>query len=291
MKLLEGKYALITGGGRGIGKAVALEFAKNGANIAVVALEKDELDKTVKEIEKYNVRGISIPTDLTSIENLEDCVAKYFDNFERCDILVNNAGMSHYSTILEYPLESAVKLFNLNLISYYGMVKLLLPKMLEQGQGNIIMTSSIQGNMFFTPKKVAYSTSKAAVAAMGKCMQAELEPFNIRVNVILPGAIQTKLVQDNIDKGQKSPTPDPPEAISPMYLFLASNLSERRYKGRLINQYFIKELMSKLEKEINGKNSDINKLLKIMKPKLTKGLYEQLRINRELVDFMLKYEG
>ena len=135
MTLLKGRNALITGGGRGIGRAVALEFAKNGANVAVTALEADELAKTVGEIEKYNVKGLSIPRDLTNIEEIKDVIKKFYDNFESCDILVNNAGMSYYCSMLDVSLEKAVKLFNLNLIAYYAMIKLILPKMVEKKSG------------------------------------------------------------------------------------------------------------------------------------------------------------
>jgi len=200
--LLDGKYALITGGGRGIGKAVALEYARNGANIAITALEENELLGVLDDIKKYDVEGIAIPADLTSIEQIKLVAREYFKNFERCDILVNNAGMSYYCPMLEVSLEKAVKLFNLNLISYYAMIKLMLPKMVEQQNGNIIMTASVHGNMFFNPNQVAYSSTKAGVSAMSKCLHNELNQYNIQVNVILPSAIQTKLYEDSAERGQ-----------------------------------------------------------------------------------------
>ena len=132
MTLLEGRNALITGGGRGIGKAVALEFAKNGANVVITALEAEELAKTVKEIEKFKVKGYAIQADLTDINEIKRVGDDFFRNFDTCDILVNNAGMSYYCSMLDVSLEKAVKLFNLNLIAYYAMVKLILPKMVEQ---------------------------------------------------------------------------------------------------------------------------------------------------------------
>ena len=107
MKLIEGKNALITGGGRGIGKAVALEFAKNGANVAVAARTKSELEKTVGEIENHGVLGLAIPTDLSTLEGVEECAKEYFDKFKKIDILVNNAGMTDYSTVINTPIERA----------------------------------------------------------------------------------------------------------------------------------------------------------------------------------------
>jgi len=291
LKYLEGKFALITGGGRGIGRAVALEFAKNGANIAVMALEKNEVDQTAEEIKNYGVKSISIPVDLSNIDGVKECVYQYFKSFKRCDILVNNAGISHHSTVVEYPLEKAVKLFNLNLIAPYALTKLILPKMIEQGSGNIIMSSSVQGTMFFNPKKVAYSTTKAGIAVMGKCMQAELTPHDIRVNVIMPGAIDTKIVQENMALGQINPEPISPMKISPIFLFLASDISKRRYKGRYIKEMLIRELLPIIRAEIKGNDWDMKELTRNVKSKLTKGLYKILVKDRELIEFLLKYNN
>jgi 3-oxoacyl-[acyl-carrier protein] reductase len=290
VKLLENKNAIITGGGRGIGKAIAMDFAKNGANVAAIALEKNELDQSVEEIETYGVKGFSIPADLSNLNEITASMDKYFEEFERCDILVNNAGFSHYSTVVEYPLEKAKKLFDVNLFAYYAMTKLVLPSMIENGEGKIIMTASVHGNMFFQPKKVAYSTTKAAVTALGKCLHNELKPHNIQVNVVLPGAIDTKLVQDNVALGQINPDPDPPETISPLYLFLASNLSTRRYPGKIINQHFIAELLKKFKAKISGDNFYINEIMEAVKPELTKDMNSFMRKNLELIEFMLKYK-
>ncbi len=290
MKLLEGKYALITGGGRGIGRAVALEFAKNGANVVVTALEKDELEQTVKNIEKFNVKALSIPADLSNIAGAKSVVERYFNHFNKIDILINNAGMSYYCPMIEVSLDKVVKLFNLNLIAYYAMIKLILPKMIENGGGNIIMTASVHGNMFFNPNQVAYSAAKAGVTAMSKCLDAELSPHNIQVNVILPGAIQTRLSEDSAKRGQITPKLIPPEDISPIYLFLASHLSSRRYKGKIINQMILFELLTKLKTAISNNSFDIKELTKSMKDKLRKDMYGLLRRNQELIDFILKYQ-
>ncbi len=287
--LLDGKYALITGGGRGIGKAVALEYARNGANIAITALEENELLAVVEDIKKYGVEGISIPADLTNIKEVERVAEEYYKNFEICNILVNNAGMSYYCSMLDTSLERVVKLFNLNLIAYYAMVKLILPKMIEQEKGNIIITSSVHGNMFFNPNQVAYSSTKAGVSAMGKCLHNELNPFNIQVNVILPGAIHTKLYEDSAERGQIAPEPISPEAIAPIYLFLASDLSVRQYKGRIINQMLLFDLLPKIKQVVNNMDFKIKEITKTMKSKLRKGEYSLLRKNQELIDFLLRY--
>ena len=287
--LLNGKNALITGGGRGIGKAVALEYAKNGANIAITALEENELFEVINDVRKFGLEAISIPADLTKIKDIEKVANEFFKNFDSCDISVNNAGMSYYCPMLDVSLEKAVKLFKLNLIAYYAMNKLILPKMVEKKSGNIIMTASVHGNMFFNPNQVAYSSTKAGVSAMGKCLHNELNPFNIQVNVVLPGAIQTKLYEDSAMRGQIAPEPISPEAIAPIYLFLASKLSSRHYKGKIINQMLLFELLSKIKIKVNHKDFNIKEITKSMKTELRKGEYSLLRKNQELIDFLIKY--
>ncbi len=290
MKLLEGKKALVTGGGRGIGRATALEFAKNGADVAVASRTESELNQTLKEIKNYGVKCIAIPVDLSSIEGVKECANKFLETFKRCDILVNNAGMTHFATVVEYPLEKAVKLFNVNFISYYAMIKLILPGMIEQGGGNIILTSSPQGTVYFSSHKVAYSASKAAVMAMGKCLQNEVGRQNVRVNVILPGAIHTQMMEDLIEWGQQFPEKVPPEEIAPLYLFFASESSKRKYKGKVINQLMLNEIMSYIRAEFGSKEYEIKEIVNLMKDTLNKEQHTMLRKNQELFDFMLKYK-
>ena len=288
-KLIEGKNALITGGGRGIGKAVALEFAKNGANVAISARSENELNKTVKEIENYGVKCLSIHADLSTIEGVNACADIYLNTFNICDILVNNAGFSQYHSILEYSIEDFQYLFNLNVMSYFLITKRMLPGMLEQKSGKIIFTSSGAGTSVFPAKKFAYAATKAAEAAMGRCIHAEFQNQNIHVNVVCPGIVETKIVEYNREWGAIYPEGEPPEAIAPLYLFLASNTIKKPYKGRVINEWAFPELLLTLRKNIENTNFDIKDLLKTMKEKLNKEKYSLFRKNKELVEFMLKY--
>ncbi|MFX0071772.1 MAG: SDR family NAD(P)-dependent oxidoreductase [Candidatus Hermodarchaeota archaeon] len=289
-KLLIGKYALVTGGGRGIGKAIAIEFAKNGANVAIAARTKKELEQTVSDIENYGAKGLAIQVDLSTIEGVNECVVKYLNNFSRFDILVCNAGISHHSNIIDMSLDEALKLFNLNFICYYALIKLVLPKMIDQGGGKIIMTSSIHGNLVYMPNKVAYSSSKAAVSAMGKCLDMDFSNQNIYVNVVLPGAVETRLLWDAREKGAKHPESHGPEVMAPIYLFLASSILKRPYKGRLIDHYSLFELLNKLRKNFEVEELSFEDLLKSSKERLNKKDYSFFRTNKELVEFMIKYK-
>ena len=291
MKLLEGKNALVTGGGRGIGRAIALDLAKNGANVAVASRTKEELNQTVLEIEKFGVNSIAISTDLATLTGVADCVKSYFNNFDNIDILINNAGMTQVGSIVNYPIEMAQKLFNLNIMGYYAMVKELVPKMIEQKSGSIVMTSSVQGNIYFPPKKVAYSASKAAVVAMGKCLNLELKPFNINVNVVTPAGIETKMAEDLRKWGQKMPITVPPEVISPAYLFLASDLAKKKYKGRVVELNIICDFLPILKEEFHSKELETREFVKLAEAKIKTDQFKVLKKNAELVAFMVKYGG
>jgi 3-oxoacyl-[acyl-carrier protein] reductase len=291
MKLLEGKSALVTGAGRGIGKEVALDLASNGANVAVAARTKTELDSVVKEIETKDVKGLAIPIDLSTLEGVSYCAKKYLDYFSTIDILINNAGITHVSDVIDTPIEYAHKLFNLNFVSYYALIKEVLPKMIEQKSGSIVITSSVMGNVYFAPKKVAYASSKAAVAAMGKCLSAELKPYNINVNVVTPAGVETKMAEDLRKWGQTMDITVPPEFLSPAYLFLASDLALKRYNGRIVELHTICDhLLPILRTEIKEKEFESKKLKELAVVKLKKSQLKVFRKNSELIEFMLKYK-
>ena len=290
MKLLERKRALVTGAGRGIGKEVALDLARSGADVAVAARTRVELDKTVEEIENFGVKGLAIPVDLSTLQGVSSCANTYFDNFTTLDILINNAGMTHVSSVIDNPIERVQKLFNLNIMSYYALIREVLPKMIKQKSGSIVMTSSVNGNVYFPPKKVAYSTSKAAVSAMGKCLSTELRQFNINVNVVTPAGVETKMAEDLRKWGQQMPITVPPEYISPAYLFLASDLAIKKYRGRVLELNIIVDLLPILQEEVGGRDLELKELTKLASEKFRKNQFKIYRKNSELIDFMLKYK-
>jgi NAD(P)-dependent dehydrogenase (short-subunit alcohol dehydrogenase family) len=290
VKLLEGKNALVTGGGRGIGREVALDFAKNGAKVAVCSRTKEQLDETVQEIEKFGVKGLAISVDLSTLDGVKECAKQYFENYGSIDILINNAGITHVSAVIDTPIEYAQKLINLNILSYYALIKEVLPKMIEQKSGSIVMTSSVMGNVYFAPKKVAYASSKAAVAAMGRCLSAELKPYNINVNVVTPAGIETKMAEDLREWGQRMDITVPPEFISPAYLFLASELAQKRYKGRVLELHTICDILPVLIENIGEREVELKECKTIADGCLKKDQLKVFKKNSELIDFMLKYK-
>lgn len=290
MKILEGKNALVTGGGRGIGRAVALDLATNGANVAVAARTKTELDQIVKEVESKGVKGLAIPVDLSTLKGVSFCAKMYFENFEFIGILINNAGMTHVSTVIDNPIERVQKLFNLNILSYYAMIREVLPKMIEQKSGSIVMTSSVMGNAYFAPRKVAYVTSKAAVSAMGRSLSVEVKPYNINVNVLTPAGVETKMAEDLREWGQRMDITVPPEFISPAYLFLACDLAKKKYNGRVVEIHTICNFLPVLQNEVGDRDFELKELKALANEKLKKSQLGVFKNNSELVEFMLKYK-
>jgi NAD(P)-dependent dehydrogenase (short-subunit alcohol dehydrogenase family) len=198
--------------------------------------------------------------------------------------------MTQVASIIDYPIEMAQKLFNLNIMGYYAMVKEVAPKMIEQKSGNIVMTASVMGNIYFAPKKVAYVTSKAAVSAMARSLNSELKPYNIIVNVLTPAGVETKMAEDLREWGQQMPITVPPEFISPAYVFLASQFAKKKYRGRIVEINKIVEFLPVLQNEFGDKDLEHKELVKLAEVKIKPDQFKVLKQNSELVAFMFQYK-
>jgi len=245
MKLLEGKYALITGGGRGIGRAVALEFAKNGANVAIAALEKDELEQTAKDIKKFNVKALSIPVDLSDIAGVKSVVEAYFNHFNRIDILVNNAAEYLADTFLPASafkedaalwedgptsatigVESHDRHFEVNTRAAAILMSAFARKIIARKTqwGRIINISA--DCAWGCPKEISYRASKYALESYSRSAAAELGPYGITVNVVSPGPVQSGYISPEMEEALITDIPlrrvGRPEDIANTVVFLAS---------------------------------------------------------------------
>ncbi|MFC1928705.1 SDR family NAD(P)-dependent oxidoreductase [Chloroflexota bacterium] len=221
---LEDKVTIITGGSRGIGKAISLTFASEGAKIAVVSRNKPDCDAVVSEISKIGGEAISIQADVSSEANVTEVVNQTQNRFHRIDILVNCAAV----TMPERPVtELSLKDWNLvigvNLTGTFLCCRAVLPQMIAQQHGKIINFSSIGGRRGKAGRS-AYRASKAAVINFTECLAAEVKEFSIDVNAICPGAVETDMFR--YLSGNKVPKwVMPPEDIAAVALFLASDES------------------------------------------------------------------
>lgn len=232
MKLLENKVALITGGSRGIGEAVAAKLASEGAQIAFTYVSSEErAQAVVRKLEGYGVQVKAYKSDAGDYAASEQLISEVLADFGTVDILVNNAGISRDNLLLRVTPEQWNEVINANLNSVFNLTKQVLKPMMKAKKGSIINMSSIvglQGNA----GQASYAASKAGIIGFSKTVARELGSRNIRCNVIAPGFIETDMT-DKLQEGQSGnwiqniplQRIGKPEDIANATLFLASDLS------------------------------------------------------------------
>jgi 3-oxoacyl-[acyl-carrier protein] reductase len=232
MKLLEGKVAVITGAARGIGKAIALKFASEGANIAFTDLVIDEIgEATQKEIEAFGVKAKGYASNAANFEETHAVVTEIVNDFGRIDILVNNAGITKDGLMVRMGESQWDAVLNVNLKSAFNFIHACTPVMMKQRSGNIINMASVVG-VHGNAGQCNYSASKAGLIGLAKSIAQELGSRGIRANAIAPGFIITdmtaKLPEDvKAEWCKKIPLRrgGTPEDVANIATFLASDLS------------------------------------------------------------------
>ena len=232
MKLLEGKVALVTGAGRGIGKAIALRFAQEGANVAFTDLAINEVvEQTVKEIEAMGVKAKAYASNAANFEETHEVVKQVVEDFGRIDVLVNNAGITKDGLMMRMSEAQWDAVINVNLKSAFNFIHAVTPVMAKQRSGSIINMSSVVG-VSGNAGQCNYSASKAGMIGLAKSIAKEMGPRGIRANCIAPGFIITdmtnRLSQEVKDQwAQQIPMRrgGTPEDVANVALFLASDLS------------------------------------------------------------------
>lgn len=210
---LSNKVAIVTGSSRGIGKAIAIGFASEGASVVIAARTEAEgqlpgtIYKTAQEIEALGKRALPVRCDVTSEESVNDMVQKALAEFGRIDILVNNAGVAYYPPVLETPAKRWELVIRVNLIGAFLCVKAVLPKMVEQRRGSIINISSLSATERGPSiTGVAYGVAKAGLERLTWGLATELGKYNIAVNALKPkGVVDTegmRFMLPNADRSQ-----------------------------------------------------------------------------------------
>lgn len=232
MKLLEGKTALITGAARGIGKALAIKFAQEGANIAFTDLVIDETGKqTEDEIAAFGVKVKGYASNAADFAQTEEVVSKVKEEFGRIDILVNNAGITKDGLMMRMTEQQWDAVIAVNLKSAFNFIHATLPIMMRQRSGSIINMASVVG-VHGNAGQANYAASKAGLIALAKSIAQEVGSRGIRANAIAPGFIETAMtaaLPDNIRAEWVSKIPlrrgGKVEDIANVATFLASDLS------------------------------------------------------------------
>ena len=195
---LKGKVAIVTGSSRGLGKAMAIGFANEGASVAIAARTEVEgrmpgtINGTAEEIKALGQQGLAVRCDVTKEESVNDMVQKTLDHFGHIDILVNNAGTAFYGPVLEIPAKRWELVLRVNLTGSFLCTKAVLPKMIDQKSGSIINISSISANRN-NYTGVVYGVSKIALEHFTLGLAAEVGKYNIAINALKPkGAVDTE---------------------------------------------------------------------------------------------------
>ncbi len=232
MKLLEGKVAIVTGAARGIGKAIALKFASEGANIAFTDLAIDENGlATQKEIEALGVKAKGYASNAADFEDTHNVVAEIQKDFGRIDILVNNAGITRDGLMMRMSEQQWDMVINVNLKSAFNFVHAVTPIMMKQKGGSIINMASVVG-VSGNAGQCNYSASKAGMIGLAKSIAKELGSRGVRANAIAPGFIITDMtaaLSDEVRAEWAKQIPlrrgGTPEDVANVATFLASDLS------------------------------------------------------------------
>ena len=227
MTKLKHKTAIVTGASRGIGKAIALAFGKQGANVVVTARTTQAINSVVDELQQMGVGALAVTADLAIEADIQRVAADTLARFGRIDLLVNNAAIIHPRIdLVDFDADLWREVLNVNLTSAALLIKAVLPNMIENRAGKIINISSIGGRKGGKGRS-AYRVTKAGLISLTESVAAEVKQYGIDVNCICPGGVDTEGFREAFDNRGREENPKLmlPEEIAALALFLASDSS------------------------------------------------------------------
>jgi 3-oxoacyl-[acyl-carrier protein] reductase len=189
---LKGKNAIITGAGRGIGRAAAIALAKEGVNLGLIGLNMSNLEKVAAELASYDINVSAAAADVADLTSVQHAVEHIQSDLESIDILINNAGVAKFGGFLELSPEEWENIISVNLMGVYNVTRAVLPGMIERKSGDIVNISSSAGQKG-APLTSAYSASKFAVLGLTESLMLEVRKHNIRVTALTPSTVATDL--------------------------------------------------------------------------------------------------
>lgn len=237
---LEGRVAVITGGTSGIGRTTAVLFGREGARVVIVGRRREEGEKTGALVRGKGGEALFLRMDISRSQEVREMVRRAVDEYGKIDVLFNNAGINPESArrpLAECSEEDWDRIMDINVRGVFLVSKAVIPEMMKQGGGVIINTSSVLGQVA-AKNRAIYSTSKSAVVGLTRGMALDYAPYNIRVNCVLPGLVETSMGQGLIQSAKQDPKQwenlmrqypigrvGKPEDVARVVLFLASDES------------------------------------------------------------------
>ncbi|MEH7495251.1 3-ketoacyl-ACP reductase [Neobacillus niacini] len=192
---LKGKNAIITGAGRGIGRATAIALAKEGVNLGLIGLNMSNLEKVTAELASYDINVSAAAADVADLTSVQHAVEHIQSDLESIDILINNAGTAKFGGFLDLSPEEWENIIRVNVMGVYNVTRAVLPGMIERKSGDIVNISSSAGQKG-APVTSAYSASKFAVLGLSESLMLEVRKHNIRVTALTPSTVATDLAFD-----------------------------------------------------------------------------------------------
>ena len=227
---LVNKVAIVTGAGRGIGKAIAIALAREGANIIAIDVDIQTAEKVAKEIKSLGRKALAIQVDVSDSKEVNRMVKLVLKKFKRVDILVNNAAIIKRGSIEDLTEEDWDRVMDVNLKGAFNCMKEVVGTMKKQRYGKIVNISSIAGKIGDLASAPCYGASKAGMTCLAKSLARELASYNINVNVVAPHAIETDMSKEWSEEKRKSIIADiplgrmgEPEDIAEAVVFLVSD--------------------------------------------------------------------
>ena len=216
MQIIKGKNAIITGAGRGIGRATAIAFAKEGINVGLIGKTAANLEKVAEELHQYGVDVTMATADVSDNESVIAAVEHVKSELGPIDILINNAGIGKFGKFLELSPEEFKNIIDVNLMGVYYVTRAVLPEMIERQSGDIINISSTAGQKG-APVTSAYSASKFGVLGLTESLMLEVRKHNIRVSALTPSTVATDLAfEENLTDGNPDKVMQPEDLAEVM---------------------------------------------------------------------------
>ncbi len=235
---LTNKVAIVTGAGRGIGRAIAIAYAAESAYVVIAARSEDQLNEVADEISANGGNVLAVPADLRNRTEVENLVHKTVDSFSQIDILVNNAGINPRGLFLDTTDEEWDEVWKINVMGVVHCCRAVLPVMQKQGWGNIINIGSGMGQVGHADLSI-YCASKAALHGLTQAIAEEVWQDGIIANVLIPGPVKTELSKpvwkdDNIIRAQSDPWKEPEKVVASA-LFLATQPTDSGMTGQILS--------------------------------------------------------